>query len=165
MGCGDGSLLRELSGRLKPDLAVGLDIELGGTENGIVRICGDAGRSPIRTGTAGVVACNALLHHVDHPASVITEISRMISSGGWLFIAEGSRLVDSDFAQMNRELREAGLPVERHAGFEADRLTRWVEDSGMSVVRLEMDGESTFATPPFVSRAFTVPRLLIAART
>lgn len=149
---------------LQSALCVGVDINGPSLGPGIHGVRADAAYLPFRSGMADVVTARGLLHHVDDVETVIGELARLVAADGWLFISEGTQLDDDTFADMNRELQAAGIPTERHPGFEPDRLAQWISATGLSVARMIIGGEATFATPPFVSRTYSTPRLLIGAR-
>jgi SAM-dependent methyltransferase len=163
VGCGEGELIAEISTYLQKALYVGVDIDGPSLGAGVNGVRADAANLPFRNGMADVVAAKGLLHHVDNVKTVVGEMARVVATDGWMFISDGTRLSDDSFAEMNRELRAAGLPTERHPGFEPGRLAKMIADAGLSVSRMILEGEATFATPPFVSRTYSTQRLLIGA--
>lgn len=163
IGCGGGDLIRELSVRLRSAFFIGVDLDTSNIGAGVHGVGADAAHLPFRDRIADVVTSKGLLHHVDDVEMVINEMARVVASGGWLFISEATRFPDAVFAEMNRELQAAGLPTERHPGFDPDRLAQWIAQTGLSVARVITDGVATFATPPYVSRTYSTTRVLIAA--
>ena len=166
VGCGNGEFLRELAARLRPGVCVGVDVYLPDTElgGGILGLRADAGRLPLRDRCATVVTARGLLHHVHEIEAVLVELARVVAPEGWLFVVEATRFDDETFAAMNRELEEAGHPPEPHPGIEPERLMGVLSGCGLSIARHMLSGEWTLATPPFVSRVYSVPKVLVAAR-
>lgn len=163
VGCGGGDLIEELSVQLRSTFFVGVDIDPSNIGPRVYGVGADAAHLPFRDRIADVMTAKGLLHHVEEVELVLNEMARVVASDGWLFISEATRFTDVDFADMNRELLAAGLPTERHPGFDPDRLAQWVSHAGLSVARVITDGVATFATPPFVSRTYSTTRVLVAA--
>ena len=95
--------------------------------------CGDAGRLPFGDDTFDIVTCRFAFHHVEHPATVLAEMKRVVKPDGMVVVCDGVASSDpsqaSAFNEMERlrdpstvrfltlaELRAlfdgAGLPVD-----------------------------------------------------
>jgi len=79
LGCG-GQPYRELFGGVSQ--YIGLDIDSGPT----VDIAGDAQVLPFAGATFDTVLCNEVLEHVPEPAVLLTEVARVLKSGGFLLL-------------------------------------------------------------------------------
>lgn len=94
VGCGAGNLTKGLADAVAPGgLAVGLDVSApmlkraaahAGPDLGLVR--GTAETLPFRVGVADAVCATAVIMLVPDPATVLTEMTRVLKPGGWLLV-------------------------------------------------------------------------------
>lgn len=90
VGCGPGNLLAAIGGA--PRLIVGVDISRGALDHaahlGYTPLLADAQHLPLVDGFADIVTLNAVLHHCDDMARVLSEAARLVRPGGVLITDE-----------------------------------------------------------------------------
>ncbi|WP_244534551.1 metalloregulator ArsR/SmtB family transcription factor [Hyphomicrobium sp. CS1GBMeth3] len=137
LGTGTGRMLEVLADRYERGL--GLDVNQPMLAYAASRLkTAGLGRAEVRhgdiynvalpDGAADGVVIHQVLHYLSEPAHAVREAARILAPGGRLLIV--------DFAPHGlEELRE------RHAherlGFEADQVTAWLEEAGLSGVEVE----------------------------
>ncbi|NJR70284.1 MAG: class I SAM-dependent methyltransferase [Synechococcales cyanobacterium CRU_2_2] len=86
LGCGPGNLFAALGGQ--PATLIGVDISYGALRRaqqvGYLALLADAHHLPLRSEIADVVVANALLHHCDDMARVLSEAACLVKPGGYL---------------------------------------------------------------------------------
>jgi ubiquinone/menaquinone biosynthesis C-methylase UbiE len=100
-GCGPGVSLPLLDRHFSPESIIGIDInpqEVGRSRaqaancRCAVEVCrGDAARLNLPDGAVDMVLCHQLLHHVTNQEAVLRELSRVLTPGGVLLLAESCR--------------------------------------------------------------------------
>lgn len=113
------AMLDELRRRLAPVMEV--DTRLG-----------DAERLPLESGSVERAFANMFLHHVEHPAAAIAEMTRILKPGGGLVIT------DLDSHEHTFLLSEHH---DRWPGFEREAVRGWLEAAGLINVTVEAAGE------------------------
>ena len=94
---------------------------------------GDMYRLPLDGASFDAVTIHQVLHYADEPASVLSEASRVLRSGGRLFIV--------DFAPHGLEQLRAEH-AHRRLGFDDDEVAGWCRDAGLRVELVRaMEGE------------------------
>lgn len=93
VGCGNGRYLQRIRAQ-RPDVhVVGLDLsasllaDLGGA-----RVCADATRLPLRSGSVQAVLAMHMLFHVSEPDLALAEAARVLAPDGLLIASTNSRL-------------------------------------------------------------------------
>jgi SAM-dependent methyltransferase len=90
MGCGPGNLFRSVDG--SPKVLIGVDISskalMHARELGYTPLLADVHDTPLISGFADLVTANAVLHHIDDVAAVLTESARLVKPGGMLITDE-----------------------------------------------------------------------------
>jgi SAM-dependent methyltransferase len=90
IGCGLGNLYAAVGG--SPRSILGVDISHGALEHameiGYTPLLADAHQLPFIDGFADIVTLNAVLHHCDDMAKVLTEAARLVRPGGILITDE-----------------------------------------------------------------------------
>jgi ubiquinone/menaquinone biosynthesis C-methylase UbiE len=90
IGCGPGNLYATIGGT--PQILIGVDISRGALEQamkiGYIPLVADAHAVPLVDNCADIVALNAVLHHCDDMAKVLTEAARLVRPGGMLITDE-----------------------------------------------------------------------------
>jgi ubiquinone/menaquinone biosynthesis C-methylase UbiE len=89
---------------------------------------GEAQRLPIESGMVDSTFANMYLHHVEHPAVAIKEMTRIVKPGG--------KVVITDLDEHNFEF----LVTEQHdrwMGFKREDVKRWFEEAGLKNVSVE----------------------------
>ena len=101
---------------------------------------GDIFSTRLPDGSADLVVVHQVLHYLADPAAAVREAGRIVAGGG--------RLVIADFAPHGLEfLREQHQ--HRRLGFSEPEMARWLEDAGLSQVRVT-------ALPPARKQGLTV---------
>lgn len=166
IGCGSAS--RSFSGPGQAAFGVDSDIDslpvTCRSSEGWSFVCADALTLPFRNDSVGVVALQAVLHHLVPVTTALVEFARILRPGGILSIVDGVALSPVDAVRLSEELETAGLPGEPIYGFDLDELTDLVQVSGLVIEELGLDGSATFATPPVVSKRYTSDRFRLVAR-
>lgn len=166
VGGGPGGRHRSDSGRQ----TIGVDIDLRAIRSSrpgpasSVDVCADAMDLPFRSGSCDQLVLRAVLHHLVPTDGALRELARVLRPGGRLRIVDGVALEANEAARLHSELRAAGLATEPIYGFDLGELTTAIRAVGLEVDDLRIDGVATFATPPFVSRAYSSDRFTVVAR-
>ena len=111
---------------------------------------GDFNHLPIRDGKVHSVILHQVLHYAQHPEAVIAEVSRVLSVGGTLLIA--------DFAPHDREELRT---THAHArlGFSDDSIKRWFSDTQIDLVQSRTLSGGELNVKIWVGRKTGVPRI------
>ena len=90
IGCGPGNLYATIGGT--PQVLIGVDISRGALEQalqlGYTPLLADAHALPLVDNCADIVTLNAVLHHCDDMAKVLSEAARLVRPGGVLITDE-----------------------------------------------------------------------------
>jgi len=137
IGVGTGGLLTELAGRAKQ--VIGVDHSpamleearrrLG--EQGVQAVelrLGEMTHLPLPDASVGCVVANMVLHHAADPATVLSEIRRVLAPGGVLLLA--------DLARHEREEVREQL-ADQWLGFEEAELAAWLKTAGFTTITVE----------------------------
>ncbi|MFN8109330.1 MAG: methyltransferase domain-containing protein [Thermoleophilia bacterium] len=160
VGCGPGTITRDLAARVAPGLVTGLDADQGVVERARAEFGG--GTLEFRTGdvyaldaadaTFDVVHAHQVLQHLSDPVAALAEMHRVLRPGGTLAVRDG------DYAAFAWAPRLPGLDawmdlyhgVTAANGGEADAgrfLPGWVRAAGFQDLRVS-SSTWTYATPP-----------------
>jgi ubiquinone/menaquinone biosynthesis C-methylase UbiE len=137
IGVGTGGLLTELAA--KSTQVIGVDHSPAMLEearrrlsaagiSGVELRLGEMSHLPLPDASVGCVVANMVLHHAADPARVLTEIRRVLASGGLLLIA--------DLARHEREAAREQL-ADQWLGFEEAEMTGWLGKAGFVEVEIE----------------------------
>jgi len=137
IGVGTGGLLTELAGRAKQ--VIGVDHSPAMLEEarrrlgeqgvqGVELRLGEMTHLPLPDASVGCVVANMVLHHAADPATVLSEIRRVLAPRGVLLLA--------DLARHEREEAREQL-ADQWLGFEETELAAWLKASGFEDVRSE----------------------------
>ena len=141
IGIGTGGLLPDLASRA--DVVVGVDHSPAMIEEarrrlaqvgmaGIELRLGEMSHLPLPDNSLDCVMVNMVLHHAADPLAVLTEISRVLHSGGSLVLA--------DLARHDREWVREQL-ADQWLGFDQVELIGWLKAAGFNAIELErIDG-------------------------
>jgi ubiquinone/menaquinone biosynthesis C-methylase UbiE len=92
VGCGTGSLLRELQTRVPTASATGVDLSLGmaaiARRRGVVALAGDAENLPFRDATFDVVISSSSFHFWPDRLRGLGEIRRVLKAGGRVVLTD-----------------------------------------------------------------------------
>ena len=143
IGVGTGGLLSELAARASPVIGVDHspamltearrrldDKSIGGIE---LRL-GEMTHLPLPDASVGCVVANMVLHHAADPPAVLTEIRRVLVSGGVLLLA--------DLARHEREAAREQL-ADQWLGFDLAELAGWLGSAGFTEVSIELIAAAT----------------------
>lgn len=134
IGVGTGGLLAELAARATK--VIGVDHSPAMLEearrrltdsrmSGVELRLGEMTHLPLPDASSGCVVANMVLHHAADPLAVLTEVRRVLISGGVLLIA--------DLARHEREAVREQL-ADQWLGFEEAELKGWLEAAGFAGV-------------------------------
>ena len=98
-------------------------------------------------GAVQAAFANMYLHHVEDPASAIREMARIVRPGGRLVITD---LDEHSFAFLRSEQHDRWL------GFKREHVKRWLEESGLTDVRVDQTDESCISASEVSSREANV---------
>lgn len=161
VGSGAGEFLIDVARRVGGVRAVGIDASdvmvntateraiSAGVDVAFAR--GDAGDLDFPDGSFDRVNCSRVLVHLEDPAAVVSEMARVLATGGRLAIVEPDHdalIIDSDDLTVSRAVRRQLTAALRNPDI-GRRLRRLLIDSGLEV--LEVSG-----------RAIPLPRLRVA---
>jgi ArsR family transcriptional regulator len=133
LGCGTGEVLEHLRGVCEE--VIGVDdsprmLELarrrfGDNMQGISLRIGELDYLPLKDGEADFICINLVLHHLSRPSASLSEIARVLRSGGLVLI--------TDFDQHTQEAMRTRYG-DRWLGFPREELTSALEHAGLSIV-------------------------------
>jgi len=137
IGVGTGGLLTELAGRAKQ--VIGVDHSPAMLEEarrrlgeqgvqGVELRLGEMTHLPLPDASVGCVVANMVLHHAADPATVLSEIRRVLAPGGVLLLA--------DLARHEREEAREQL-ADQWLGFEEAELAAWLKTAGFTTITVE----------------------------
>ncbi|MBA3418452.1 MAG: class I SAM-dependent methyltransferase [Geodermatophilaceae bacterium] len=141
-------------------VTIGLDCDHAAVRSAATRIpcvTGDAGSLPFSDRCFDAILARGVLHHLADPAIVLAEARRVLRSGGRLIVLDAAPMPAVEFADMNRQLRTAGVAPEPLNGIAPDRLNQLAQSAGCAVVEKAGAGRWTHATPPYTDHEFTSP--------
>jgi ArsR family transcriptional regulator len=135
VGVGTGGLLAEL--RTRASRVVGVDHSPAMLEEARVRVAtqhlegvelrlGEMSHLPLSDGECRTALLNMVLHHAARPAEVLTELGRVLASGGTLLIA--------DLVRHRRDWVRERL-ADQWLGFEIGELSDWLAAAGFRAKR------------------------------
>jgi ubiquinone/menaquinone biosynthesis C-methylase UbiE len=99
LGCGPGSLVKELSLRFSRLLVIGLDISLTmtklaqertNTEN-VAFVVADVHHLPFQTNSVHMIVSHGALHHWRELARALTEVKQVLSDKGFVYLSDLKR--------------------------------------------------------------------------
>ncbi len=98
---------------------------------------------PMADATVGLVWCLHVLHHLEHPRSVLAEARRVLRPGGQLLLAES--VEDNPAIRLGRDLwpQWEGVPV--RSRFRAAELADMVTSAGFEIVDYHQHSPLSFA--------------------
>ncbi|MGI9032717.1 MAG: class I SAM-dependent methyltransferase [Acidimicrobiales bacterium] len=149
LGCGNGFWLpRIATAGLRP-VGIEPDPARAGVAGRLAPVAvGEGAWLPLGDSTVGTVWCLHVLHHLEDPAAVLTEIARVLRPGGRLLLAES--VEDNPAIRMARTLWPSweGVPV--RARFSAAELAAMVGDAGLQIVEYRHHSPLSFVglVPP-----------------
>ncbi|MBI5483263.1 MAG: metalloregulator ArsR/SmtB family transcription factor [Deltaproteobacteria bacterium] len=134
IGIGTGGLLIELAA--KSAKVIGVDHSPAMLEearrrmadrgmSGVELRLGEMTHLPLPDASTGCVVANMVLHHAADPLAVLSEVRRVLTSGGVLLIA--------DLSRHEREAAREQL-ADQWLGFEEAELKGWLEEAGFAGV-------------------------------
>jgi ubiquinone/menaquinone biosynthesis C-methylase UbiE len=141
LACGPGTYTRPLAARVRH--AIGADLTPAMVEkaraeaarDAITNIeftCADIYALPFGDGVAGIVSCGYAFHHMTDPARALSEMARVLQSGGRvaltdIIVPEGC---DADFQNEVERVRDPSHTVTQSAA----NLRALIQDLGLRVV-------------------------------
>jgi len=142
VGCGTGFLTQQVATRtqgrgrivgvdLSPSMLQTAKDNLGrlGLVGSVEFRVGDAEDLPVDDVFADAVVGNMILHHCPRPKRAISEMTRVLKQGGKLAVADLEK-------HNERWLREE--MADRWLGFEPSKVKKWLEDTGLEDVKVEL---------------------------
>jgi len=151
LGCGSGALTRALASRVSQVIGVDNSAAMLKAARKLTRGCkntdlrrGELADLPIDDEECDAAICVLVLTYLEDPAAAISEMARVVESGGRVVIVD---LLAHDREAFRRQMGQT------HAGFEPGALKRMLAKSGLKDVRCE-------ALPP--EPEATGPALLLA---
>jgi ArsR family transcriptional regulator len=147
IGCGTGSLTRELARFAKKVIAVDLSPEMirrakllskEGEISNVEFRRGDAGKLPLARGSVDAAFCVMVLHFLENPERAVRELCRVTRPGGSIVLLD---LVPHDQEWMRQEMAHLWL------GFERAVIERWFRKAGASEVDFELTGSYAGGKP------------------
>ncbi len=96
LACGPGTFARALAGRVRfvagldltPEMLVRARKSVGTVTQASAFACGDAGRMPFASGAFDVATCGFALHHMQNIPRILSELVRILRSGGRVAIRD-----------------------------------------------------------------------------
>jgi SAM-dependent methyltransferase len=145
VAAGTGHAARELAPRVRAAVALDLTPEMlamgkrAAEESALGNVLfmrGDGADLPFLEGSFDVVVTRFALHHVERPRTLLAEIVRCTTHGGWIGVAD--MLADDDEAVAQRQNRLERLRDPSHAGMlSAAALVALLGELGLAEVALE----------------------------
>ncbi len=156
VGCGPGTITRDLAQRVAPGRVVGIDssaevIAQAAAEGGAEFAVGDAYRLDLDDESFDVVHVHQVMHHLTDPVRALTELRRVLRPGGLLAVREtdyGAYFWEPASAGLDRWLELYHLVTARN-GAEADagrHLPSWIRQAGFDELTVS-SSNWTFAGP------------------
>jgi SAM-dependent methyltransferase len=154
MGCGPGTLAREIAQRTDAGLVVGVDASrpmlaaaARRTRDGSVAyVRADAGALPFRAENFDAVCCFAVLHLIEHPQRALDEMVRVLAPGGRLALLTGCRPKQTAAPERHR----AGDPPKRALGgvhlFAPEEIPDGLRERGLCSVEQRVHGMAQFVS-------------------
>jgi len=90
LGASNCVVLSEVARRLRPDTAIGVDLDgpsLSAAPEGIITLMADIASLPIPDACADVVICNHVYEHVPDASILFVEMERVLKPGGCIYLA------------------------------------------------------------------------------
>lgn len=153
VGCGTGSIAREVAARISPGEVIAVDRQEGQIEGakrfaaaGEVRnlrfVLGDAEALRFPTDEFDGVYCRLVLEHVTHPEKVVAEMRRVAKPGAWVCACEWEPgcFVNYPESKAIEETWRGIYHLQQRLGGDpwvARKLYRVFTDAGLTQVRLE----------------------------
>ena len=159
LGCGLGIVAGEVSERVAPGLAVGLEVSpdqlgIAPTERrGLCFVQGDAHMAPLKEETFDLVYCRFLLEHVQDPSKVLRSAYAVLKPGGMICIQENTILINTfdpdcpSFDRVWRKFSELQIALGGDAQI-GKKLFRLLAVAGFSRIKLSMAPEVHHAGEP-----------------
>jgi 2-polyprenyl-3-methyl-5-hydroxy-6-metoxy-1,4-benzoquinol methylase len=83
LGCGDGSFLRYIKGKVTSAYGVDMNIDYALGSGGLIFQCGDLNQEiPLKAESVDVVTALAIIEHLKKPEKFMKEIRRILKPGG-----------------------------------------------------------------------------------
>lgn len=156
LGCGHGYWLRYMTEQgllalgVEPEPERVLEAAEGLAGVGPARVAAaDGAHLPLRDGSVSLVWCIHVLHHLDDPVRVLSEVRRVLRPGGHFILAE--TVEDHPVIRVGRRIHPEwdGVPI--LSRFTAATLLRLIDEAGLEVVDRRQHSLLSFA-------AWTLPR-------
>lgn len=137
MGAGDGYLTRAVSPQVEKVIAVDISGEMlkelkkKAAHEGIPNIQtleADGCDIPMEDESVDIVCANMYLHHIEEPILAIKEMSRILKSGGKVFLADMKEHGNKDFKEKMHDLWQ---------GFSQKDLSDWFSKCGFNNIQFE----------------------------
>ncbi len=87
---------------------------------------GDFNRLPMKDGKIDSVIMHQVLHYAQHPEAVLEEVSRVLSPGGFIIVAD---FAAHDHEELRTEHAHARL------GFSDESMNRWLKQAGIDLAQ------------------------------
>jgi len=164
LGCGE----RPNNDLGRDSIAIGVDLNIEALQTARRSaerwslVCADARALPIQSSSISHISLRAVLHHLVPIQPILAELARVLCVDGSMTIIDGVALSNDEASLLDAELARAGLDAEPIYGFDLRELTEQIEQAGLRVEQLDIDGTATFATPPFVSKTYESDRFILS---
>lgn len=155
LGAGDCRLAAAATSHFSEVVAVDLSVRMLresqlAEDDGVIRLCASADRTPLDSDSVDVVTATAMLHHIADLPRLMTEAYRILRPGGLLFTThDPNRRLVKAYATIRRWLRRrpggwiggasgelAEYQTTQHGGLCPTELTRALRSAGFSPVRV-----------------------------
>ena len=146
LGCGTGEMLLQLGPVVHQ--VIGVDREAAmlamarqrtaGLENVEIRE-GSLEQLPIKESSIDLVLCMLVLHHIEHPARVFSEVHRILRPGGRLLVLD---MVAHEREELRRNMGH------QHLGFSQANFERHAASAGLTLDRFQPLPEAPEALGP-----------------
>ena len=144
VGCGRGYWLRRM--RAAGLCPIGIEHDGDRTAEALRQApvaIADGALLPIADASVGLVWCIHVLHHLQHPERVLSEVRRVLRPGGHLVLAE--TVEDNPLVRAGRSLWPAWDGVHVESRFTAAALLLMLDDAGLPVVARRQHSLVSFA--------------------